>query len=119
MRVNNKILSILLAAGMATCITTPLYLTGCAMKEKESIEQTTVSDENEKDTKSKTIRLEDDFYGYVNAETLRNTDLNMKYGAAGSFVECEVKTQAQLDSVIDGIVAGDTQYEAGSNPQLI
>ena len=118
MRVNNKLLSIFLAVGMATCITTPLYLTGCAMKEKESAEQTTVSNENEKNAKNKAIRLEDDFYGYVNAEKLRNTDLNMKYSAAGSFVDCEIKTQAQLDSVIDKITAGK-DYEKGSNEQLI
>lgn len=122
MRVNNKLLSIFLAAGIATCISTPLYLTGCAMKEKEETEQVTVAaDQDEKTNEKATvepIRLEDDFYGYVNAETLRNTDLNMKYAAAGSFVDCELKTQAQLDSVIEKIASGK-DYENGSNEQLI
>ena len=48
MRVNNKLLSIFLAAGIATCISTPLYLTGCAMKEKEETEPATSTEPVEK-----------------------------------------------------------------------
>lgn len=66
------------------------------------------------------IRPQDDFYGYVNAQHLYETDLNEMEGSAGAFAEINEMVDDQLDSIIDEIIAGDTgSYAPGSNEQLI
>ena len=111
----------MLAVGISSSMAMPLFMTGCAIN-KAKTEETKVTaqeDTNGKNSAGQEIRLEDDFYGYVNAEELRNAEIDPMYGAAGSFLECEVKTQAQLDTAIETIASSDEEFEAGSNEQLI
>ena len=123
MKFNNKILSALIALGITASMTMPLYLTGCAKKEAE--ETTIAADQNDPGKKEKKnnaaepIRLEDDFYGYVNAENLRQLEIDPKYGMAGSFFDCEVKKEAQLDQAINAIASSSDAFAPGTNEQMI
>ncbi|MBO4456375.1 MAG: M13 family metallopeptidase [Butyrivibrio sp.] len=61
--------------------------------------------ETQKDTKTKVstdIRPQDDFFGYVNAKTLREADIDPKYGF-GSFEECGKIADQKLFGIIDEI----------------
>ncbi|SFU47675.1 hypothetical protein [Butyrivibrio sp. M55] len=54
-------------------------------------------------TKASTeIRPQDDYYGYINAKTLREADIDPKYGF-GSFDECRMITEHKLYGIIDEI----------------
>jgi len=116
MRENNKLLSIVLALSLSTGTILPVCLTGCGKKVEEpsSFEQ-----KIEEKAAAKEIRAEDDFYGYVNAEALRKAEIDPTYGMAGSFLECEIKKEQQLDMLIDNIVSSGSEYAPGSNEQLI
>jgi len=48
------------------------------------------------------IRPQDDFFGYVNEEALREAEVDPKYGC-GSFDECKMITDKKLDGIIDEI----------------
>ncbi len=123
MKFNKKILSVLIALGITASMTMPLYLTGCAQKETE--ETTVAADLNDSGKKEKTnteaepIRPEDDFYGYVNAENIRQLEIDPKYGMAGSFFDCEVKKEAQLDQAINAIATSRDEFAPGTNEQMI
>ncbi|MBO4928267.1 MAG: M13 family metallopeptidase [Clostridiales bacterium] len=128
MKINNRILSILMTLGMSASVMMPMCLMGCSKNEKEDIKETanlvTPGDGSNTDNQgtgnnSKEIRPQDDFYGYVNAEPLRNTEIDPRYGAAGAFLECEIKKEEQLDALIDSIVTSDEEYAPGSNEQMI
>jgi len=53
------------------------------------------------------IRPQDDFFGYVNEETLREAEVDPKYGC-GSFDECRMITDKKLDGIIDEIKNEET-----------
>ena len=59
--------------------------------------------ENESKTEVSTeIRPQDDFFGYVNAEVLRNAEIDPKYGY-GSDADCAMQTDQKLFGIIDEI----------------
>ena len=126
MKVRNKMLSALLAMGLSAGMIMPVTLTGCSGKSGK--EETTVSSEksteNEPDGKSTSdknakIRLQDDYYGYINADTLRSAEIDPRYGVSGSFVGCELVKEGQLDTVIGTITSSNENYAPGSNEQMI
>ena len=126
MKVRNKMLSALLAMGLSASMLMPVVLTGCSGKSEK--EETTVSSEkttanepggNSSNSKNTPIRLEDDFYGYINADTLRSADIDPRYGVAGSFVGCELEKEEQLNTVIETIISSNEEYAPGSNEQMI
>ena len=123
MRVNNKVLSVMLALGLTTSMAMPMFLAGCsASKTQEETKVTATEDPGTTENNEigpKPIRLEDDFYGYVNAEELRNTEIDPRYGMAGAFMDAELITQEQLDTTINTIAESDEEFEDGSNGQLI
>ena len=118
MKMNNRILSILLAMGMSASVMMPMCLMGCTKVEKDD-GSSVATQKIEGKAAGNAIRLEDDFYGYINAEALRNAKIDPQYGAAGAFLECELKKEQQLDTIIDSIVSSDEEYAPGTNEQLI
>ena len=50
------------------------------------------------------IRPQDDYYGYVNAESLWNTSVEYGQSSAGSFNEVAMLVDEQLDEIIDEII---------------
>lgn len=60
------------------------------------------------------IRPQDDYYGFVNAESLWNTSVEYGQSSAGSFNEVAMLVDEQLDEIIDEIISSDESYEAGS-----
>lgn len=65
------------------------------------------------------IRAQDDFYGYINAETLLNTEV--KYGSsyAGSFMDAQTIVDDRIDEIINDIISSDEEYEVGSEEYII
>ena len=64
-----------------------------------------VDNETEDGTKeviSTEIRPQDDYYGYINANVLREADIDPKYGY-GSFAECYKQTEEKLYGIVDEI----------------
>lgn len=61
------------------------------------------TEQKEKQQEKTEIRPQDDFFGYVNADALKNAEIDPKYGF-GAFEECYAITDRKLDEVIDGIV---------------
>ena len=70
------------------------------------------------------IRPQDDFYGYVNAEELREAELDPKYGY-GAFESCYMNVDGKLYSIIDEASAGaissstDAEYISDFYQQVV
>lgn len=90
-----------LAVGMTIISILASTFSGGSVRAKET--DKTTKDET-KDSVSIDIRPQDDYFGYINAEVLKNADIDPKYGY-GSFAECYKVTQEKLYGVIDQINA--------------
>ncbi len=67
-----------------------------------------------------TIRAQDDFFGYCNAEYLLDAELDPIMGSTGSFDMVNTLVDEQLNTVIREIANGDrSTYLPGSNEQII
>lgn len=67
-----------------------------------------------------TIRAQDDFFGYCNAEYLLDAELDPIMGSTGSFDMVNNLVDEQLNTVIREIANGDrSTYLPGSNEQII
>ena len=60
-----------------------------------------------------------DYYGYINAETLMSLELEPGKNYAGVTVDMLNKSNEQVDAIIDEIVSSDEDYPKGSNEQII
>ena len=99
----------------------PLLLSGCLLFSacgKETTEPTAqdaaVSDEGYIDT----LTPKNDFYGYINARELMETDLDGE-SITGTLYALDKEVNDQLNDLIDEIAASDEAYAPGSNEQLI
>ncbi len=106
-----KLISTVVAAAM-----TASMVTGCVITpivETASTTEGTVFDVS-------SIRAQDDFFGYCNAEYLLNSELDAYSGTAGAFDEVNRIVDEQLAGIIRDIANGDrSTYLPGSNEQLI
>ena len=112
-----KLLSLLLLLTLTT-----QTLTACTQAEPETqtttVSNTTTKQNSKKNTKEK-IKAQDDFYGYVNQETLQKLDIPFGESSNGTFTETEKIVDEQLDEIIEQVVTSKKKYKPGSNEQLI
>ena len=102
-----QILSLILAGS--------LLLSGCGTEEGTSqAGGTNISDEGYIDT----LTPKNDFYGYVNAHSLMETELDGKT-VRGTLYDLNDVVNDQLNVIIDEIAASDKAFAPGSNEQLI
>ncbi len=114
-----------LLAGMLT-----LNAAGCSVTEnsgkskvselEESEDEKDESADDEKADKKKTkedLRPQDNFYDYVNFDTL--SDLEIPYGESGISGFGEKESQDQLEDFIKEIVKSEEKYPEGSNKKII
>ena len=98
---------------MFLMMTLSLWMGGCA----ESSESEPQYVETEVAEELPPARLQDDFYRYINEETLKNAEFDYKATVSeASFDNKEVKEQ--LKEIIQEVAAGDN-YEAGSEEDII
>ncbi|MCR4585884.1 MAG: M13 family metallopeptidase [Lachnospiraceae bacterium] len=107
----NRLIMLILAAA--------LTLNGCGAVVQKP-EESEAAEEAIVEVKPEEIRAQDDFYGYINAGSLMETDLDeLKRGAGGSFQSAVELVDEQLDGIIKEIADGSKTYREGSNEQLI
>ena len=99
----------------------PVLLAGCLLLSacgKEAAVQSSgtaaVSDEGYIDS----LTPKNDFYGYINAAELMETDLDGK-NVVGTLYDLDEDVKDRLNDIIDEIAASDKAYAPGSNEQLI
>lgn len=76
-------------------------------------------DKKEEDIKTKEIRAQDDFYGYVNRDQLYEMEIPYGESSAGAFEGIYKTVQDELNDVVRNIVSGSKDYAPGSNEQII
>lgn len=102
-------------------------LCGCGIIKKEVKDEATVNDAGSTDNDSKDseekaseeIRPQDDFYGYVNKDTLINLDLHYGEAYGGPAADIMNDVDAEIISLISDIAASNKSYEPGTNEQLV
>ena len=103
-------------------------LCGCGIVKKEAdSDEATVNEagNTENDSKdsekkdSEEIRPQDDFYGYVNKDTLLNLDLHYGEAYGGPTVDIMNDVNAEIISLISDIANSNKSYEPGTNEQLV
>lgn len=62
------------------------------------------------------IRPQDDYFGYINSEVLKEADIDPKYGY-GSFAQCAKVTNEKLYTIIDEVSAGS--FSTSTDAKLI
>ena len=104
----------------AMLLMTSILLSGCGTEVPEWPEENGQETEEENILDPASIRPQDDFYGYVNAEYLMGLDLGEHEGSYGSFEAVQDLVNERVDGIIEEIVNGDRNaYAPGSNEQLI
>ena len=63
---------------------------------------------SKKNTKEK-IKAQDDFYGYVNQETLQKLDIPFGESSNGTFTETEKIVEEQLDEIIEQVMSSESE----------
>ena len=97
-----------------------ILLSGCGTEVPEMPYDMGQETEKEAVLDPASIRPQDDFNGYVNAEYLMGLDLDEHKGSYGSFQAVQDLVDDQVDGIIEEIVNGDRNtYAPGSNEQLI
>lgn len=97
-----------------------LLMAGCGAAVQEMPQDEGADTEEESAPDPASIRPQDDFNGYVNAEYLMNVDLEGHKGSYGSFEAVQDMVNERLDGIIEEIAGGDRDsYAPGSNEQLI
>ncbi len=92
-----------------------LLLSACGTEEGTAgAKKPDITDEGYIDT----LTPKNDFYGYVNAHSLMEMDLDGK-SARGTLYDLGDEVSEQLNDIIDEIAASDEAYAPGSNEQLI
>ena len=95
-----------------------LIFAGCTGKQPAAL-QNIQDAENDKEFHISDITPATDYYGYMNAETLMNMQLEPGSSMAGITIDMTNNMSDQLDGLIDEIVASKKEYPKGSNEQLI
>ena len=104
---------------LVTCLL--LGITGCDTGGVESpgdVVQDTGSGQEERKS-DEPIRPQDDYYGYVNKETLEGLKVHYSDYAVGPTVDQEILVQDEIHTMILEIVNSNEEYEPGSNEQLV
>ncbi len=112
MRRRNKALLSLLLSGT-------MLLSGCVMVTEPETVGTSEASETEEARISAAPQAKDDFYGYVNYDTIRNTTIEYGESGAGSFADVSSTVIEQLYEIITEIGESSESYPAGSSEQLI
>lgn len=108
-----KLLSLLLLLTITT-----QSLTACTQAEPEP-QTTLVSNTTTKQNSKQNVKAQDDFYGYVNKESLQKMEIPFGESSNGTFIEAGKLVDEQLDEIIEQVVASKKKYKPGSNEQLI
>ena len=108
------------AGCMAVCVGASGLLSGCSGLSEglQAAMGTTEAEEEEKKDFSK-IRAQDDFYGYVNAKSLLETEVNPKYGSADAFTELYANVEAEQKAALLEIANSEEEYEEGSSEYIL
>lgn len=95
----------------------PLLLAGCLLlaacgeeTAEPSVQTAEVSEEGYIDS----LTPKNDFYGYINAAELMETDLDGK-NVVGTLYDLDEDVKDRLNDIIDEIAASDKAYAPGSN----
>ena len=104
----------------AMLLMTSVLLSGCGSAVPEEFMEEEQETDEEVILDPASIRPQDDFNGYVNAEYLMSVDLDEHSGSYGSFEAVQDMVDEQLEGIIEEILNGDrASYASGSNEQLI
>lgn len=68
---------------------------------------------------TKEIRAQDDFYGYVNKDTLLGYTLNFQDSGAGYMYEMQEEIDQEIYTMLESIVDSKEVYEKGSNEWVV
>ena len=106
-----------LATSVMATLLTAATLTGCVA---QSVPAESESGETEVAFDPASIKPGDDFYGYVNAENLLNSEVDSMTGSYGTFNTIQDTVNDQIEVIIRDVAAGDrSTYLLGSNEQLV
>ncbi len=98
----------------APLIAAAMLLSGCGMIEMPP---------EETETAEKVVMTaplaKDDFYGYVNFDTIQNAEFAYGDTSAGSFFDIQVQVTEQLKEIVKETTESTEAYAPGSNEQLI
>lgn len=108
-----KLLSLLLLLTITT-----QSLTACTQAEPQT-QIVTASDTTAKQSTKENIKAQDDFYGYVNYESLQKMEIPFGESSNGTFTQVAKTVDEQLDEIIEQVVNSKESYKPGSNEQLI
>ena len=97
----------------AALIAVMLFASACSST--EDTDETTTETYNRADIKD--IRAQDDFYGYMNLDTLKSLEIEPGHISAGPLTENTV--DEDLKEVVLDIVKSDKKYEEGSCEQVL
>ena len=112
MRNNHKIISFITALAIMSGM-----LCGCA---SESAKETSAEPTSANETLDvSSIRAQDDYYGYINAERLLDTLPAYGEMTWGTFDEVDAQTVQEVLGLIGDIVSSDKVYEPGSAEYMI
>ena len=101
---------------MATLLTAATF-TGCVV---QPVPAESEAGETEAAFDPASIKPGDDFYGYINAENLLNSEVDPMTGSYGTFNTIQDTVNDQIEVIIRDVAAGDrSTYVPGSNEQLI
>ncbi|MCQ2529416.1 MAG: M13 family metallopeptidase [Saccharofermentans sp.] len=93
-------------------------LSGCTVTTDSMVES--VPQETKEEFDPASIKPGDDYYGYINAEKLLNSEVDSMTGSYGTFDTIQNTVDGQVETVIREVVAGDRNtYLPGSNEQLV
>lgn len=109
---SRKILSTVIAALMCANM-----LTACTITmEPVDTEETTADDEHEL---SISFGPEEDFYGFINGETIANSQIAFREGGTGTFYDVYNLVNDRVESIIDDVCEGSENYPENSGEAII
>lgn len=98
-------------------------LTGCGVKAEQQEETTTeyveAVMENGQVKPEEPVRPQDDYYGYINKDTLQSLEVNFTDSVAGPTADIEETVQEELYRMIQDIAYSGEDYAPGSNEQIV
>lgn len=105
-----------------SCFMAVVLLTGCVTVSVGPEQQTENKDDDKANTDidavQKSIRPQDDYYGYINQQALANMEIGYGNVSAGTFDEVQEAVDQELQGIISGLMSG-ADFAPGSNEQLI
>ncbi|MDO5128239.1 MAG: M13 family metallopeptidase [Eubacteriales bacterium] len=92
-----------------------LGLFGCGVVEEKIVTTEQQSTQADVQKAEDEMRPQDDFYGYVNRDSIRSYALNYKDSSAGAFDDVQNTVNQEIISMVKDIANSDEAYEEGSN----